>query len=131
MLVILTVGMLAGVSLAQAGETQFFNMNGSKVKVVWSGKAGSGSFKAYYVTPRSAVVNEGAKPGAFLMSGSIASGKVNATPQAFKKGCKPAAYKITGSFKNGKFVLTGRSPIRSEDCKVTGGRSTTLRLVPQ
>jgi hypothetical protein len=102
----------------------YWNHNGSVVALSASGA----NRVFYYERPRALLRRAGARKGTLLFKGERSGNDYIGRAYHFSRYCGPISYPVKGrvSADQMKVVLTGRSPVRGQDCKQTGWQDEEL-----
>ncbi len=110
---------------SQSGsQPQLWDHNGSAMQLL-----SSEALRSFvYETPREGLANIGVARGTVLFEGSRNGNTYTGTAFVFSKGCGRAAFKARGVVSDDQrsVHLSGRAPIRSNNCNVTGQRDEHL-----
>jgi hypothetical protein len=104
--------------------SNYWNHNGSVVALSASGA----NRVFYYERPRALLRRAGARKGTLLFKGERSGNDYIGRAYHFSRYCGPISYPVKGrvSADQMKVVLTGRSPVRGQDCKQTGWQDEEL-----
>ena len=99
-------------------STIVWNHNNSKMKIDMV----NNTINIYYIQPRQAMLDAGAKPNDLLVNGTIQSNQITGTARIFAGRCGQFTYPVTGNiFNNGREIsLNGQAPVVNlSNCQVT------------
>jgi hypothetical protein len=95
-----------------------WNHNNSKMKIDMVGD----TINIYYVQPRQAMLDAGAKPNTLLINGMIKGTQITGTARIFAGNCGQFTYPVTGTITNNgrEILLNGQAPVvNRSNCQVT------------
>ena len=98
--------------------TIVWNHNDSKMKIDMV----NNTINIFYIQPRQAMLDAGAKPNDLLVYGTIQSNQITGTAKIFAGRCGQFFYSVTGNiFNNGReILLNGQAPVVNlSNCQVT------------
>ncbi|MER9029628.1 caspase family protein [Mesorhizobium sp. M0674] len=104
--------------------SNYWNHNGSVIALSASGE----NRVFYYERPKPLLARAGARTGTLLFKGRRTGNIYAGRAYHFSRYCGPISYPVTGevSANQMQVVLTGRTPVRSPDCKQTGWQDERL-----
>ena len=102
-----------------------YNHNGSVMEVRFC----DFTMHISYESPRPGLARNGVTPGTLLIDAKTSgNGNVEGNARVFKRGCEPLKYKVHGRIDSDRIELTGKAPVRDDDCSIVRFHTDALHF---